>query len=302
MSPSQKRASAHNIDNQRVAPIGQWLDIEQIQLPHSQPRRSFNKEKLEELTASIKEYGILEPLIVRPLNERLYQLVAGERRYWAAKKAGKKQIPVIVKDIDEQQAFELALLENMQRDDLNAIDETEGVLELIRQTLHISSNEEVVQLLNRAANAQRRNQPLTDNVTRQIEMIDNLFVRIGRLNRESFRTNRLPLLNLPDDVLQVLRQGRLDYTKAKAIAKLESEIDRRNLMELVITEQLTLRQIKEKIEEILEETGIVKKTKTSRDLYAEFKAMTKIKSDAWKDEAKKAQLESLLMELREILQ
>ncbi len=302
MSPSQKRASSHNIDNQKVAPIGQWLDIEQIKLPQHQPRRSFNKEKLEELTASIKEYGILEPLIVRPLNERLYELVAGERRYWGAKKAGKKQIPVIVKDIDEQKAFELALLENMQRDDLNAIDETEGVLELIRQTLHISSNEEVIQLLNRAANAQRRNQPLTDNVTRQIEMIDNLFVRIGRLNRESFRTNRLPLLNLPDDVLQVLRQGRLDYTKAKAIAKLESEIDRRNLMELVITEQLTLRQIKAKIQEILEETGAVTRVNAPRDLYAEFKAMTKIKSDAWQNEAKKAQLETLLMQLKEILQ
>ncbi len=302
MSPSRKRVSAQNVENTSVATIGQWLDIEKIQLPQRQPRRSFNRERLEELTASIEEYGILEPLIVRPLNDHRYELVAGERRYRAAKKAGKEQIPVIVKDIDEQQAFELALLENMQRDDLNAIDETEGMLALICQTLEISSNQEVIQLLNKAANAQRRNQPLTDNVKRQIDIIDDLFMKIGRLNRESFRTNRLPLLNLPDDVLQVLRQGRLDYTKAKAIAKLESEIDRRNLMELAITEQLTLRQIKEKIQEILEENQTVKNTNTSRDLYAEFKAMTKIKSDAWQDKEKKEQLETLLMQLKQILQ
>ncbi|EAZ92529.1 ParB/RepB/Spo0J family partition protein [Crocosphaera chwakensis] len=302
MDQSQKRDSSKKMDKQPIAPIGQWLDIEQIQLPQRQPRRSFNQEKLDELTASIEEYGILEPLIVRPLNDHLYELVAGERRYRAAKNAQKTQIPVIVKDIDEQQAFELALLENMQRDDLNAIDETEGMLELIRQTLEISSNQEVIQVLNKAANAQRRNQPLTDNVKRQIEMIDDLFVKIGRLNRESFRTNRLPLLNLPDDVLQVLRQGELDYTKAKAIAKLDNEIDRRNLMELAITEQLTLRQIKEKMQEILEETQTVTRVNTSRDLYSEFKAMTKIKSDAWKDESKKAQLETLLMQLRDILE
>lgn len=302
MSPSRKRVSAQNVENTSVATIGQWLDIEKIQLPQRQPRRSFNRERLEELTASIEEYGILEPLIVRPLNDHLYELVAGERRYRAAKKAGKEQIPVIVKDIDEQQAFELALLENMQRDDLNAIDETEGMLALICQTLEISSNQEVIQLLNKAANAQRRNQPLTDNVKRQIDIIDDLFMKIGRLNRESFRTNRLPLLNLPDDVLQVLRQGRLDYTKAKAIAKLESEIDRRNLMELAITQQLTLREIKEKIQAILEENQTVKNTNTSRDLYAEFKAMTKIKSDAWQDKEKKEQLETLLMQLKQILQ
>ena len=302
MAQSRKRASSKSIDNPSIAPIGQWVDIEQIKLPHRQPRRSFDREKLVELTASIEEYGILEPLIVRPLNDRLYELVAGERRYRAAKNAGKTQIPVIVKDIDEQQAFELALLENMQRDDLNAIDETEGMLELIRQNLDIASNQEVIQLLNKAANAQRLNQPLTDNVTRQIEIIDELFIKIGRSNRESFRTNRLPLLNLPDDVLQVLRQGRLDYTKAKAIAKLESEIDRRNLMELVITEKLTLSQIKEKIQEILEETQTPIRVSRSKDLYAEFKAITNIQSDAWQDEDKKVHLEALLMQLKEILE
>ena len=83
---------------------------------------------------------------------------------------------------------------------------------------------------------------------------------------------------------------------------MESEIDRRNLMELVITEKLTLSQLKEKIQEILEETQTPIRVSRSKDLYAEFKAITKIQSDAWQDEDKKVQLEALLMQLKEILE
>ncbi len=83
---------------------------------------------------------------------------------------------------------------------------------------------------------------------------------------------------------------------------MEREIDRRNLMELVITEKFTLSQIKEKIQEILEEIQTVRRVSRSQDLYAEFKAITKIKSDAWQDEDKKAQLETLLVQLKELLE
>lgn len=313
--------------------VGVLLDTEKLQLREWQPRRSFNPEKMERLTESVKLYGILEPLIVRPLNDDKYELVAGERRYRAAQKAGLSQVPVTIRQLDEHQAFELALVENMQRDDLNPIDETEGMLELLCQTLEVSSDV-VIQLLNRAANAQRRDKQLTDNVTRQIEVIDRIFLTVGRSNRESFRTNRLPLLNLPEDVLEVLRQGKLEYTKAKLIAKLERKSHRRELMELSINERLTLSQIKRKIREIqgedekVRETHLsrrevreiqiknansteliqgvqsrqeVKRQDVSRDLYAEFKKITQIRSDVWNDESKKSQIESLLDELKRIL-
>ncbi len=93
-----------------------------------------------------------------------------------------------------------------------------------------------------------------------------------------------------------------DNVTRQAIAKLESEIDHRNLMESVITEKLTLSQIKEKIQEILEETQTVTRVSKSKDLYREFKAITKIQSDAWQDEDKKTQLEALLIQLKEILE
>lgn len=317
MNPKPKK-----LDNSNLESVGILLNIEDIKLPKRQPRRSFNAQKMTELTESIKKYGILEPLIVRNLNNNKYELVAGERRYRAAQEANLAKIPVIVKQLDEQQAFELALLENMQRDDLNPIDETEGMLELICQALNITT-EEVISILNRAANAQRRNQTLTDNVIRQIENIDNLFMTIGRLNRESFRTNRLPLLNLPEDVLEVLRQGSLDYTKAKAIAKLENVNHRKELMNLAIEEKLSLKKIKEKIREYQPDSKNkiispkVEKTKPTelinfpknsdksqtqvRDLYSEFKSFIDVKSDAWYDETKKNQIEQILEQLKKIL-
>lgn len=326
-SSSSQKAKAINksSEDNSFEHVSLLINTEQLQTPKRQPRRSFNPEKMEQLTESIKRYGILEPLIVRPLNDDKYELVAGERRYRGAQKAGLTQIPVIVKDLDEDEAFELALLENMQRDDLNAIDETEGMLELLCQSLNIS-REEVIQLLNRAANAQKRGQSLTDNVTRQIEIIDRIFLTVGRLNRESFRTNRLPLLNLPEDVLEVLRQGKLDYTKGKAIAKVEDISQRRELMELSIKERLPIRKIKEmiRVRDIQPEKGKVKKVQRKdvnstkpiqdvqprrevkrkddiTDLYAEFKAITQIKSDAWNDESKKPQIESLLNQLKQVL-
>ena len=199
--------------------IGVVVKLETIQISQSQPRRYFNEAKMEQLTKSIERHGILEPLIVRPLDSNRYELIAGERRYRAAEAAGLTEVPVTIHDLDDQQSKEVALLENLQREDLNPIDETEGMLALLSQALNLSS-QEIIQLMNRVANAKRRNQPLTDNVTRQIETIDELFLTVGRTTRESFRTNRLPLMNLPSDMLEILREGRLEYTKIKAITVL----------------------------------------------------------------------------------
>ena len=223
------------------------ISIESLQLPKKQPRRSFDKNKMKQLVESVRRFGILEPLIVRPLPDETYELVAGERRYRAATELGLTEVPVVVRQMSEKESFELALLENLQRDDLNAIDETEGLLDLLCETLDLD-RAGVVSLLNQAANAERRGQSLTDNVTRQIEQVDQIFLTVGRLNRESFRSNRLPLLNLPDDVLAFLRKGELEYTKAKAIAKLDDVKLRRELMGRVVEEGLSLTDVKQLVD------------------------------------------------------
>ena len=106
------------------------IDINKIEPAKDQPRRRFEEEKLTELAASIKEYGIIQPIIVRR-EEDYYRIIAGERRWRAAKIAGINKIPVVIKDIDEEEAFGLALIENLQRADLNPIEEAEGYKRLM---------------------------------------------------------------------------------------------------------------------------------------------------------------------------
>ena len=331
MSKSQNQSSFNKVKNAEsfnekgLQPIGVLIRIEQIQVSKKQPRRYFNPQKISELTESIKEYGILEPVIVRSLEGDKYELVAGERRYRAAKKAGLSEIPATIQEIDKEQAFELALLENMQRDDLNTIDETEGMLDLLSQKLKIS-RDEVIQLLNQAANAKKRGVRLTDNVKRQIEIVEKLFSKVGRLSPESFRTNRLPLLNLPEDVLEVLREGKLQYTKAKAISKLDTKNQREELIKIAIDEELPLSQIRKKIQAIKKEnqnnnqsfqfknpetqSSLVEANQlnqkaevqySSGNLYEDLKTIIELHSDALKDNNKKGQIEILLEQLIKII-
>ncbi|MEO0644795.1 MAG: ParB/RepB/Spo0J family partition protein [Cyanobacteria bacterium J06650_10] len=273
------------------------ISIADLKLPNKQPRRFFDNEKLDQLQESVHKYGILEPLIVRPLTGGQYELIAGERRYRAAKAEKLTTVPVIVRDLNDQEAFELALLENLQRDDLNPIDETEGILDLLCQTLGLNQ-EELISLLNQAANADRRGIKLTDNVIRKIETVDRLFKTVGRLTRESFRSNRLPLLSLPEDVLEYLRGGKLEYTKAKAISKLSTEAKRRSLAEETIKNKLSLREVKQKVSESLRDP---KGTAKKGSLKDSFKALVKTKSSAWNDESKHSKIEALLTELEGLL-
>ena len=102
------------------------LRLSQIEPNREQPRKVFNEEALNELADSIREHGVLQPLLVRPLPGGVYQLVAGERRWRASRMAGLQEVPVVIREMDEEQAMEIALIENLQREDLNAIEEASG--------------------------------------------------------------------------------------------------------------------------------------------------------------------------------
>ncbi|MEM1288276.1 MAG: ParB/RepB/Spo0J family partition protein [Pseudomonadota bacterium] len=107
------------------------LPIEQIRPNPNNPRQSFDDEDLRDLTNSVQEKGIIQPLLVRMLNEGSYELVAGERRWRAAQRAGLDTVPVVVRDVDEKESLEIAIIENVQRADLNAVEEAEGYQQLI---------------------------------------------------------------------------------------------------------------------------------------------------------------------------
>lgn len=109
------------------------LPINQVESCHTQPRRYFNEEKLEELAESIRSHGIIQPLTVRRLSSGYYQIIAGERRWRAARLAGLSEVPVVIIEADDRKAMELAMIENLQREDLNPMEEAEGYKSLVEQ-------------------------------------------------------------------------------------------------------------------------------------------------------------------------
>ena len=273
------------------------VNIDKIRLPAQQPRRYFDPEKLNQLVQSVKEHGILQPLLVRAVGGE-YELVAGERRLRAAKEAGLTEVPIITKELSDIQTLQIALLENLQREDLNPVEETEGILELLSIELDVDSGE-VISILNQVANAKKRGLELTENVSRQLEIIESVLSGVGRFSAESFRTSRLPLLNLPDDVLEVLRQGKIEYTKARAIAKVKDEGERRELLDKVINENLSLSEIKQLVKELTPGKTTPKETLNAK--YSEIGKRLK-NAQVWEDVKKTKKLEKLLSDLEQLLE
>lgn len=181
------------------------MDIEKIFPNPNQPRTHFNESELEELSESIREHGVLQPLLVRKSGQK-YEIIAGERRYQASKIAGLKKVPVIVKDVDDQTVLEIALIENLQRSDLNPIEEAKGYRRLIK------TSGMTQEALSKAVSKSR-----------------------------SAITNSLRLLDLPEQVQQYLFDGKLTAGHARAILAVPFEEARIKLADKVVAEGLSVR-------------------------------------------------------------
>lgn len=272
----------------------QSVPIEQVHLPQKQPRRFFDAEKLAQLVDSVKEHGVLEPLLVRPLKEGAYELIAGERRLRAAREVGLPNVPIVVRELDDQQALQVALMENLQREDLNPVEETDGVLDLLALALN-TSREDVTSLFYQAHHAKHRGQELGQNVLSQLEVVQNVLAGVGRFTVDSFRSSRLPLLKLPADVLDVLRQGRLEYTKGQAIGRVKDQEQRSKLLKQAISKNLSLTEIKAAIKELTPEL----EPNSERVLVERLCEISKRlrKSETWGDRKKRDRITKLLNEL-----
>lgn len=181
------------------------LSLEQIKPNPNQPRTNFKPDELQELANSIKEHGVIQPLIVRKVSN-YYQIIAGERRYQASKLAGLEEVPVVIKDVDEEKMLELALIENLQRSDLNPIEEARGYKQLIQKS---GMTQEA---LSKAVSKSR-----------------------------STITNSLRLLDLPDEVQQLLFDGLITAGHARAILAVPYEDKRIKLAQKVVDEGLSVR-------------------------------------------------------------
>ena len=224
------------------------LLLELIVFPAYQPRQYFESAQLEKLALSISQYGILEPLIVRKLEENQYELVAGGRRYRAAQLAKLTKVPVVILNLTDTEALEIAILENLQREDLNPVEETEGILRLLSSRLNLEESE-VISLLYRMRNEVKGATSRNVSASPAAKVVEEIFSPLG-ITWKSFTETRLPLLKLPKEILEVLRKGKLAYTKAQVIAKVKDEQERNKLLAEAIAGNLSLSQIKEKIKQI----------------------------------------------------
>ncbi|MBD2683318.1 MULTISPECIES: ParB/RepB/Spo0J family partition protein [Nostoc] len=349
------------------AASSQSMPLDQIVLPATQPRRYFDPESLKQLTESIKQHGILQPLLVRPVADGKHELVAGERRYRAATELALKEVPVVIKELDDNAAFQLALVENLLREDLNPVEETEGILQLLALKL-CRSLEEVPPLLYRLQRLQNKASTVTHNVMGAVEsdsdnnaisddegegdkpthnvmggvetestnnvvsddkgdielsthnvmgetetddsalnhepavnqdlkIVKEVFDGLGLMTWESFVKNRLPLLNLPEDILDALREGSLEYTKARAIAQIQKLDERVEFLEQAIANNWSLSEIRQRISE--KKAAASTSNTESNDYKERFTAATtKLrKSRIWSDPKKRKQIEKLLAQL-----
>jgi len=248
MDPFLARAlsALEEMEKKPVQAGGKAVPLEAL-VPSPQPRRRF--ENLEALAQSIREKGVLQPLLVRPLGDGRYAIVAGERRYRAAKMAGLAEVPVRVLDLSEKEARLLALVENLQREDLNPYEETLGVLDLLSEELG-KTREEVVSLLERMRKEKRGVAARNVAGTPEAQKVEAVFKALGRMTWETFVRHRLPLLSLPEDLRAALEEGTLPYTAALELKKVKDLEARARLLEEA-KGGLSLRELKARVREVL---------------------------------------------------
>lgn len=193
------------------------IDLDLIEPNNFQPRTTFDEERLEQLAQSIRANGIIQPLLVRRLPTDRYQLVAGERRWRAAQRAGLLKVPCVIKDIPEDKMLELALIENIQRQELNAIEEAQAYKRLI-ETLGLTQ-----------------------------EMVAQ---RVGR--DRTFITNYLRLLRLPEDIQRMVEGEQLSMGHARALLGVDEPDIQRKIAKEVSEKGLSVRQVERAIKRIVE--------------------------------------------------
>lgn len=202
----------------------EYLPISKVEPRKNQPRDIFSEDGLQELSESILEHGIIQPLTVRKLSDGFYQIIAGERRWRAARIAGLQEVPARIIDADDLKATELALVENLQRQDLNPVEEAKGYHALISE--YGLTQEAVSQSVSKS---------------------------------RSTVANSLRLLSLPDTILEMLERGKISLGIARTLLSLEGDRNRINAAQTVINNKLTVRQTELLVKKLRKEQSTSKK-------------------------------------------
>lgn len=212
----------------------QTVRITEIEQNRGQPRKRFDDEALTELAESIQAHGMLQPIVVRPVGEHRYQIVAGERRWRAAKRIGLSEVPVIIRELSDTEASQIALIENLQRENLNPIEEAMGYQALMQQ--FEMTQEDVAKTVGRS---------------------------------RSTVANSLRLLNLPVAVQDYLEKGKISVGHAKALAGLRDEALLLNCAAKAAEDNITVREIEALVQKQSAEGKPPEKQKTPEQIYYE---------------------------------
>ncbi len=207
------------------------IDINELRSNPYQPRKVFDEEKLQELANSIKEHGIFQPIIVKKSSIKGYEIIAGERRVKAANIAGLSKIPAIVRDFSDQQMMEIALLENLQRENLNAIEEAMAYRSLINSM----------------------------QITQEV-----LANRLGK--SRSHVTNILGLLNLPEEVKDMIVDNKISMSHARILSKMEKKEEILALANKIVNENLNVREL----EDVSKDESVAKTHKINKKNNSEY--------------------------------
>ncbi len=228
------------------------LNIIEIEPNQNQPRTDFDDESLKELARSIARHGVIQPIVVKPISSGKYKIIAGERRFRAAKSAGLVEVPVIIKDVTDTQVMELALVENLQRENLNAIEEAKGY------------------------------KALMDNYGfTQIQVAET----VGK--SRSYVANAIRLLNLPEKVVQKLKIGEITSGHARALLTFENNQDIEKALEVTISKNLSVRQLEELVKKTLIKDSEESKSDEPKRLDAFYE---KIESDLYEKFGRKVKI------------
>ena len=212
---------------------GTVLNINEIEPNRNQPRKNFSENGLEELAKSIEQNGIIQPILVRPMSDGSYQLIAGERRWRAARMAGLHEVPVTIREMSDEEASVFALIENLQREDLSPVEEAEGLKSLIES--YGFTQEEAAD-------------------------------RVGK--SRTAVTNTLRLLKLPSPVLQILGEGKITAGHARALLGLDDEKEMLRIAQATVAQELSVRQVEKMVKYAAQgEKPKPKKRDKKRDKY-----------------------------------
>ena len=208
------------------------LPINDIEPNRDQPRKTFDEEALGELAKSIADHGVIQPLLVRPMTDGSYQLIAGERRWRASRMAGLTEVPVVIREMSDSEAMELALVENLQREDLNPIEEARG-FQLLMETYALTQEQ--------AASRVGKSRPAVANAMR--------------------------LLLLPDDVLQMVETGVLSAGHARALLGLPQSDDMVALAKQIVEKGLSVRETERLVKTATQDKPKREKRVKKRDVF-----------------------------------